>query len=226
MSQLFASSGQCIGQCYWTSHSIPFLPMNSHDWLSLGLTGLISLQSKRFRRAFSTTTTERHHQFFWHSVFFMVQLSCLYVTAGKILGLTIWTFVSKVISLLFNMLSRFVIAFLSRSKCLLISRLHSLTAVIFGAQDNIASTFSHSICHEVLGLDAMILFINLFFNVEFHSSFFTLLFHLIRRLFSSSPLSTIRVVSSVFLRLSLFLLVILIPAFPLSHLASHMMHST
>ena len=72
-----------------------------------------------------------HHNWkasvFWHSAFFMVQLSCLYVTAGKIIGLTIWTFVSKVISLLFNMLSRFVITFLSRSKCLLISRLHSLT---------------------------------------------------------------------------------------------------
>ena len=79
-----------------------------------------------------------HHNWkasiFWHSAFVMVQLSCLYMTAGKIIGLTISTFASKVISLLFDMLSRFVIAFLSRSRCLLISRLHSPTSVIFGAQ--------------------------------------------------------------------------------------------
>ena len=61
----------------------------------------------------------------WHSVFFMVQLSHHYMATGKTTALTIWTFVGKVMSLLFNMLSRFVIAFLSRSKCLLISRLHS-----------------------------------------------------------------------------------------------------
>ena len=79
-----------------------------------------------------------HHNWkasiFWHSAFIMVQLSCLYMTAGKIIGLTISTFASKVISLLINMLSKFVIAFLPRSKCLLISRLHSPTAVVFGAQ--------------------------------------------------------------------------------------------
>ena len=65
-----------------------------------------------------------------HSAFFMVQLSHLYMTTGKTIALTIWTFVGKVISLLFNMLSRFVIAFLSRSKCLLISWLQSSPAVI------------------------------------------------------------------------------------------------
>ena len=57
----------------------------------------------------------------WHSAFFMVQLSRAYMTTGKTIALTIWTFVSKVMSLLFNMLSRFVVAFLPRSKCLLIS---------------------------------------------------------------------------------------------------------
>ena len=66
----------------------------------------------------------------WHSAFFMVQLSDPYTTAGKIIALTRWTFVNKVMSLLFNMLSRFVIAFLPRSKCLLISRLQSSSAVI------------------------------------------------------------------------------------------------
>ena len=64
------------------------------------------------------------------SSFFMVQLSHPYVTTGKSTVLTIWTFVGKVMSLLFNMLSRFVIAFLPRSKCLLISWLHSPSAVI------------------------------------------------------------------------------------------------
>ena len=59
----------------------------------------------------------------WHSAFFMVQLSHQYITAGKIIALTVWTFVGKVMSLLFKMLSRFVIAFLPRSKCLLVSRL-------------------------------------------------------------------------------------------------------
>ena len=66
----------------------------------------------------------------WCSAFFIVQLSHSYMTTGKTIALTIWTFVGKVISLLLNMLSRFVIAFLPRSQCLLISRLQSLSTVI------------------------------------------------------------------------------------------------
>ena len=69
----------------------------------------------------------------WHSAFFMVQLSHPYMTTGKTIALSRWTFVSKVTSLLFNMLSRLVITFLLRSKRLLISWLQSLSAVIFGA---------------------------------------------------------------------------------------------
>ena len=72
----------------------------------------------------------------WHSAFFMVQLSHPYMTTGKTIALTRWTFVKKVISLFFNILSRLVIAFLPRSKCLLISWLQSPSAVIFGAQEN------------------------------------------------------------------------------------------
>ena len=68
------------------------------------------------------------------SAFFMVQLSHQYMTTGKTLTLTRWNFVDKVMSLLFNMLSRFVIAFLSRSKCLLISWLQSPSAVILEPQ--------------------------------------------------------------------------------------------
>ena len=90
----------------------------------------------------------------------MVQLSHPYMTTGKTIALTIWTFVSKVMSLLFNMLSRFVIAFLPRSKHLLISWLQSLSAVILEPKkikSFTVSIVSPSICHEVMGLDPMIL---------------------------------------------------------------------
>ena len=92
---------------------------------------------------------------------FMVQLSHLYMTTGKIIALTIQTFVSKVVSLLFNMLSRFVIAFHLRSKCLLFSRLQSPSVVILEPKkikSDAVSIASPSICHEVMGLDAMIFF--------------------------------------------------------------------
>ena len=91
----------------------------------------------------------------------MVQLSHPYMTAretGSHIVLTIWTFVSKVISLLFNTLSR--IAFLPRSKCLLISWLQSLSTVILEPKERksvTASIFSPSICHEVMGTDVMVL---------------------------------------------------------------------
>ena len=96
----------------------------------------------------------------WCSAFFIVQLSHPYMTIGKTIVLTKWTFVGRVMSLLFNMLSRLVITFLPRSKCLLISWLQSPSAVILEPQ-KIKSltvfTVSPSICHEVMGLDAMIL---------------------------------------------------------------------
>ena len=92
--------------------------------------------------------------------FFIVQLSHPYVTTGKTIALTRWTFVGKVISLLFNMLSRMVIAFLPRSKHLLISWLQSPSAVILETKKIKSVTVSivcPFICHEVMGLDAMIL---------------------------------------------------------------------
>jgi len=95
-----------------------------------------------------------------HSAFFMVQLSHLYMTTGETIALTIWTLVDKVMSLLFNMLSRFVIAFLPRNRHLLISWLQLLSTVILQSKKRksvTVSTFSPSICHEVMGLDAMIL---------------------------------------------------------------------
>ena len=93
----------------------------------------------------------------WHSAIFIVQLSDLYMTVGKTTALTIQTFVSKVMSLLCNMLSRFIIAFLPRNKCVLISWLQSPSVVILETKKIKSSTFSPYICHEVMGPDAMIL---------------------------------------------------------------------
>ena len=97
----------------------------------------------------------------------MVQLSHPYMTIGKPIVLTRWIFVGKVMSLLFNMLSRLVIAFLPRSKCLLMSWLQSPSAVILEPRkikSVTVSMVSPSICHEVMGLDAMIF---VFLNVAF-----------------------------------------------------------
>ena len=104
---------------------------------------------------------------FRHSAFFIVQLSHPYMTIDKAIALTIWTFVGKVMSLFFNMLSKFIIAFLPRNKCLSISWLQSPSAVILEPKKIKSVTVSFvslSICHEVMGLDAMIL---VFLNVEF-----------------------------------------------------------
>ena len=124
MSQLFASAGQSTG----VSASASVLSMNIQDQFPLGLTGLISLLSRGLSSLF------QHHSLkapiFWCSVFFVVQLSHSYMTPGKTIALTRWTFVGKVMSLLFNTLSRFLIAILSRSKHLLISWLRSLSTVI------------------------------------------------------------------------------------------------
>ena len=95
----------------------------------------------------------------WCSAFFIVQLSHPHMTIGKTIALTTWIFVSKVMSLLFNMLSRLVIAFLPRSKRLLISWLQSPSAVILEPpkmKSDTLSTVSPSISHEVMGPDAMI----------------------------------------------------------------------
>ena len=92
-----------------------------------------------------------------HSAFFIVQLSHPYMTTGKTTALTRQTFVGKVMSQLFNMLSRLVITFLPRSKRLLISWLQSPSAVILEPRKIKSATVSTSICHEVMGPDSMIL---------------------------------------------------------------------
>ena len=111
------------------------------------------------------------------SAFFIVQFSHPYVTTGKTTALMRWTFVGKVMSLLFNMLSRLVITFLPRSKCLLISWLQSPSAVILEPPQNKVSHCFHCFpiylplsnetgCHDLS-----------FLNVELQANFFTLLFH-------------------------------------------------
>ena len=102
MSQLFTSGGQGIG----VSASTSVLPMNTQDGFPLGWTGWISLQSKGLSSIFSNTTVQKHQ---FVKAFFIVQLSHPYMTTGKTIALTRWTFVDKVMSLLFNMLSRLVI---------------------------------------------------------------------------------------------------------------------
>ena len=146
------------------------------------------------------------------SAFFIVQLSHPHMTTRKPMALTRWNFVGKIISLLFNMLSRLVITFLPRSKRLLISRLQSPSAVILKPQKTkslTVSIVSPSICHEVLEPGAMILVLRM---LSFKSTFSLSSFTSLKRLFSCSSLSAIRVVSSAYLRLLMFLLVILIPA--------------
>ena len=154
MSQLFVSGGQSVR----VSASSSLLPMNIQDWFPLGGTDFISLQSKGLSRVFPNTTVQKHQ-------FFNAQLSSQSNSHShtwlleKTIALMRWTFVGKVISLLFNMLSRLAITFLPRSEHL-ISWLQSPPAVILEPQkikSATVSTVSPSICHEVMGPDAMIL---------------------------------------------------------------------
>ena len=203
---------------YW-SFSFSVSPSNEYS-------GLISLKIGWFD-LFAVQGTLRsllqHHSLkasiLWCSAFFMVQLSQPYMTTGNTIALTIWSFVSRVMSLLFNILSRFVIVFLPRSNHLLISWLQSLSAVILEPKKSkfvTASTFSPSICHEVMGLDAMVL---VFLTFSFKLAFSLFSFPLIKNFFSSSSLSVIRVVSSAYLRLLMFLPPVFIPACNSSSLA-------
>ena len=208
---------------YW-SFSFSISPSNEHtglifrmDWLDL-----LAVQG-------TLKSLLQHHSWkasiFQCSAFFTVQLSHLYMTTGKIIALTRQTFVGKVMSLLFNMLSRLVITFLPRSKCLLISWLKSPSAAILEPQkikSDTVSNVSPSICHEVMGTDAMIL---VFWMLSFKTTFSLSSFTFIKRLFSSSWLSSIRVVSSACLKLLIFLLAILIPACASSTPAFLMMYS-
>ena len=125
MSQFFTSGGQSIG----VIASVSVLPMNIQDWFPLGWTGWISLQSKGLFESLLQHHSSKASILRW-SAFFIVQLSHPCMTIGKAIALTRWTFVGRITSLLFNMLSRLVIAVFPRSKRLLISWLQSPFAVI------------------------------------------------------------------------------------------------
>ena len=141
---------------YW-NFNFNISPSNEHpglisfrmDWLDL-----LAVQG-------TAKSLLQHHSLkasiLWRSAFFTVQLSHPYMTTGKTIALTRQTFVDKVMSLLFNMLSRLVITFLLRSKCLLILWLQSPSAVILEPPKIKSATLSTSICHEVMGLYSMIL---------------------------------------------------------------------
>ena len=155
MSQLFASGGQSI----W-SFSFSISPSNEYS-------GLISFKMDWLDLLAVQRTLKnllQHHgskaSILRHSAFFIVQLLHPYMTTVKTIPLSRWTFVDKVTSLLFDMLSRLIIAFLPRGTLLLISWLQSPCAVILEPskiQSVTVSTVSPSICHEVMGPDAMIL---------------------------------------------------------------------
>ena len=146
----------CIRWPKYRSFSFNLSPSNEHS-------GLISFRMDWLDLLAVQGTLKglfQHHSskapVLWCSAFFIIQLSHPYITTGKTIALTRWTFVDKVMSLLFNMLSKFVIAFLQRSKRL-ISWLQWPSAVILEPkkQSQPVSTVSPSICHEVMGLDAM-----------------------------------------------------------------------
>ena len=147
MSQLFASGGQSIG----ASLSASILLMSTQVWFPLRLTGLICLLSKGLSRVFSSIIVWKH-QFFGALLVYGPALITIH-NYWKDHSLCIQTFVSKVMSLFFNTLSRFVIAFLLRSNCLLISWLQSPPAVILEPKKRksvTASTFSPIYLHEVM----------------------------------------------------------------------------
>ena len=161
----------------------------------------------------------------WRSAFFTVQLSHPCTTTGKTIALTRRTFVGKVMSLLLNIPSRLVINVLPRSKRLVISWLQSPSAVILETQtikSDTVSTVSPSISYEVMGPDVMIF---VFWMLNFKPTFSLSTFPFLKRLLSFSSLSAVRVVSSAYLRLLIFLLAILIPAYVSSSPGFLMMYS-
>ena len=212
----------CIRQPKYWSFSFNISPSNEYsglisfmmDWLDL-----LAVQG-------TLKSLHQHHSskvsILQCSAFFIVQLSHPYMTTGKIIALPRWTFVGQVMSLLFNMLPRLVITFLPRSRRLLISWLQSPSAVILDPPQNkvwycfycfpIYLPWSYGTrCHDLS-----------FLNIEFKPTFS--LFSFTKRLFGSS-FSAIRVVSSTYLRLLLFLPTIFIPACVSSSPAFLMMYS-
>ena len=182
MSWLFISGGQSVG----ASASASVIPVNIHGWYWLVWSPCCPKDSQEPSPApdFESVNSSARRRFY-------IQLSRPYMTTGETIALTIQTFVGKVMFLLFNMLSRFVIAFLPRSKHLFISWLQSPSAEIWEPKRIkyiTAPTFSPSIYCEVMGLDSMIL---VFWMLSFKPVFSLSSFTFIKSLFSSSPLSAI-----------------------------------
>uniref|UniRef100_A0AC11ERA3 Uncharacterized protein n=1 Tax=Ovis aries TaxID=9940 RepID=A0AC11ERA3_SHEEP len=151
--------GSCGWPKYW-SFSFNISPSSEHPGLTLFRMDWLDLLAVQG----TLKSLLQHHSskasILWHSAFFTVQLSHPYITTGKTVALTRWTFVGKVMSLLFNKLSSLVIAFLPRSKHLLIAWLQSSSAVILEPpkiKSVTVSIVSQSICYEMMGPDAMIL---------------------------------------------------------------------
>ena len=220
MSWLFTSGGQSIG----ASASASVLSMNISfriHFIRIHWFDLLAVQG-------TLKSLLQHNlkaSIIWCAASFMAQFSHPNMTTGKATALTIQTIVSKEMSLLFNMLSRFVIAFPPRRKYLLISWLQSPSVVMLEPKKiNLvtASTFSPSICHVVMEPNVMILvFLMLSFKPVFSFSSFTFT----KRLFNSSSFSSIRVFSFRYLRWLIFLLEILIPPCDSSSPAFHKMCS-
>ena len=209
---------------YW-SYSFNISPSNEYS-------GLISFRIDWFDLLAVQGTLNsllQHHSseasILLPSAFFMIQISHTYMTTGKTIALTRWTFVDKVMFLLFNNCLKLVMVFFPRSRSLLVSWLQSPSAVILEPKkikSLTVSIVSTSICHEMMGLDAIIFF---FWMLSFKPAFSLSCFTFIKRLFSSSLLSAIRVMSSAYLSLLIFLLAILIPACASSNPLFHMMYS-
>ena len=206
---------------YW-SFSFSTSPSNEHpglisfrmDWLDL-----LAVQG-------TLKSLLQHHSskasILWHSAFFIVQFSHPWMITGKTIDLTRWTFVGKVMSLLLNMLSRLVIAFLPRSKCLLILKLQSPSAVILEPPKIVWHCFHcFPIYLQWKWWDRMTWLA--FWMLSFKSALSLSSFTFIKGLFSS--LSAIRVVSSAYLRTLISLLAILILVCASFSLAFHMMYS-
>ena len=208
MSQYFTLGGQSIG----VSASVSVLPVNIQDWFPLGWTGWISLQFKSISSLvlsflYSPTLTSTHD--YWKNHSFDEMDPCCQSNVSGI----------------FNTLSRFVITFLPRSKCLLISWLQSPSAVILEPPKIncvTVSIVSPSVCYEVMGPDAMTL---VFRMLSFKPTFLLSSSIFIKKPFSSL-LSAIMVMSSAYLRLLIFLPAILIPACASSSPAFIVMYST
>ena len=211
MSWLFPSRGQGIGA---SASGLISFRMDCFDLLAIQGTPENLLQHHSSKASILQC-----------SVFFMVQLSYPYMTTEKTIALTVWTFAGKVRSLLFNILLKLVIAFLPRSKCLLISWLQSPSAVILEfkkIKSVTVSIVSPSIFHEVMGPHAMIF---IFWMLSSQPTFSLSSYTFIKRLFSSSSLSAIRVVTTACLRLLIFLPAIVIPVCASSSSAFHMVYS-